>query len=133
MQKKAYLFAIGGGLYVTLELLWRRRSHWTMFMLGGGCFVAIGELGKRLKKLPRLARAAVGSGVCTLGELVTGLIFNRDFRIWDYRALPGNFRGQICLLFSALWVPLSALAEVLYGLLEQKSFRITKNTNMDIA
>ena len=133
MKKKACLFTIGGGLYVTLELLWRRRSHWTMFMLGGGCFVAIGELGKRLKKLPRLARAAVGSGVCTLGELVTGLIFNRDFRIWDYRALPGNFRGQICLFFSALWVPLSALAEVVYGCLEQKSFRITKNTNMDIA
>ena len=133
MQKKAYLFAIGGGLYVTLELLWRRRSHWTMFVLGGGCFVAIGELGKRLKKLPRLLRAAVGSGVCTLGELVTGIVFNRDYAVWDYRALPGNFRGQICLLFSALWVPLSALAEVLYGLLEQKSFRITKNTNMDIA
>jgi uncharacterized membrane protein len=75
----------------------------------------------------------VGSGVCTLGELVTGLIFNRDYRIWDYRALPGNFRGQICLFFSALWVPLSALAEVVYGCLEQKSFRITKNTNMDIA
>ena len=133
MEKKACLFTIGGGLYVTLELLWRRRSHWTMFMLGGGCFVAIGELGKRLGRLPRLARAAVGSGVCTLGELVTGLAFNRDYRIWDYRALPGNFRGQICLFFSALWVPLSALAEVVYGCLEQKSFCITKNTNMDIA
>ena len=133
MQKKACLFTIGGGLYVTLELLWRWRSHWTMFVLGGGCFVAIGELGKRLKKLPRLARAAGGSGGCTLGELGTGLIFNRDYAVWDYRALPGNFRGQICLLFSALWVPLSALAEVLYGLLEQKSFRRTKNTHMDIA
>ena len=104
-----------------------------MFALGGGCFLTIGELGKRLDKLPGLARAVLGSGICTAGELLTGLTFNRDYSIWDYRALPGNFRGQICLLFSILWVPLSALAEVLYGLLEQKSFRITKNTNMDIA
>ena len=118
MHKKAYLFTIGGGIYVSLELLWRGRSHWTMFCLGGGCFVAIGELGKRLTGMPRVLRAAAGSGVCTFGELLTGLLFNRDFRIWDYRALPGNFRGQICLPFSLLWVPLSAVAEELYRRLE---------------
>ena len=118
MVKKAYLFTVGGGLYVSLELLWRGRSHWTMFALGGGCFVAIGELGKYLAGAPRLLRAAAGSGVCTAGELLTGLVFNRDFRIWDYRALPGNFRGQICLPFSLLWMPLSLLAEELYRHLE---------------
>ena len=118
MVKKACLFTVGGGLYVSLELLWRGRSHWTMFLLGGGCFVAIGELGKVLKRVPGAARAVVGSGVCTVGELLTGLLFNRDYSIWDYRELPGNFRGQICLPFSALWVPLSALAEALYTRLE---------------
>ena len=102
-------------------------------MLGGGCFVAIGELGKRLTGMPRLLRAAVGSGVCTVGELMTGLTFNRDYSIWDYRELPGNFRGQICLPFSVLWVPLSALAEEIYAWLEEKLLRITKNLNMDIA
>ena len=118
MGKKIGLFAIGGGSYVSLELLWRGRSHWTMFMLGGGCFLAIGELGRRFPKLGRPARAVLGSAVCTAGELVTGLVFNRDYAIWDYRELPGNFRGQICLPFSALWVPLSALAEELYTRLE---------------
>ena len=118
MHKKAYLFTVGGGIYVSLELLWRGRSHWTMFALGGGCFLAIGELGKRMAGTPRLLRAAAGSAVCTTGELLTGLVFNRDFHIWDYRALPGNFRGQICLPFSALWMPLSLLAEELYGHLE---------------
>ena len=118
MVKKAYLFTVGGGLYVTLELLWRGRSHWTMFALGGGCFLAIGELGKYLAGVPRLLRAVAGSGVCTAGELLTGLAFNRDFRIWDYRALPGNYRGQICLPFSMLWMPLSLLAEELYRHLE---------------
>ena len=116
--KQVLLFCIGGGSYVCLELLWRGRSHWTMFALGGGCFLAIGELGKRLAGAPRLLRAAAGSAVCTAGELLTGLVFNRDYRIWDYRALPGNFRGQICLPFSLLWMPLSLLAEELYGHLE---------------
>ena len=118
MVKKAYLFTVGGGLYVSLELMWRGRSHWTMFLLGGGCFVAIGELRKALTHVPRAARAAVGSGVCTIGELLTGLLFNRDYSIWDYRELPGNFRGQICLPFSLLWMPLSALAEEIYARLE---------------
>ena len=118
MVKKACLFTVGGGLYVSLELLWRGRSHWTMFALGGGCFVAIGELGKALKCVPRAVRAAVGSGVCTVGELLTGLLFNRDYSIWDYRELPGNFRGQICLPFSLLWIPLSAAAEELYRKME---------------
>ena len=118
MVKKAYLFTVGGGIYVSLELLWRGRSHWTMFCLGGGCFLAIGELGKRLRQVPRIMRAVVGSGVCTAGELATGLLFNRDFSVWDYRELPGNFRGQICLPFSLLWVPLSAAAEEIYRKLE---------------
>ena len=118
MGKKAYLFTVGGGLYVSLELLWRGRSHWTMFALGGGCFLAIGALGKRLAGAPRILRASAGSAVCTAGELLTGLVFNRDHRSWDYRALPGNFRGQICLPFSLLWMPLSLLAEVVYRRLE---------------
>ena len=118
MHKKAYLFTVGGGIYVSLELLWRGRSHWTMFMLGGGCFLAIGELGKRQTHVPRALRAVIGSGVCTLGELLTGLTFNRDFSVWDYRELPGNFRGQICLPFSVLWIPLSAAAEEIYRRLE---------------
>jgi len=104
MRKKAGLFAVGGGLYVALELLWRQRSHWTMFMLGGGCFLALGQLSPRLHPCLRMA---LGSAVCTAGELLVGLTFNRDYRIWDYRGLPGNYRGQICLLFSGLWAPLS--------------------------
>ena len=119
MQKKAYLFTIGGGIYVSLELLWRGRSHWTMFCLGGGCFLAIGELGKRLSHVPRPLRAVLGSGVCTAGELATGLLFNRDFSIWDYRALPLNFYGQICLPFSLLWVPVSLLGMGLYRLADR--------------
>ena len=120
MRNTICLFTVGGGTYVSLELLWRGRSHWTMFALGGGCFLAIGELGKRLPGLGRFPRAVLGSAVCTAGELAAGLLFNRDFSVWDYRDLPANFRGQVCLPFTLLWVPLSALAAELYRWLEGK-------------
>ena len=119
MGKNLFLFAIGGGSYVSLELLWRGRSHLTMFALGGGCFLAIGELGRRFPKLKLGHRAVLGSLICTAGELLTGLVFNRDYAIWDYRELPWNFRGQICLPFSLLWVPLSALAAVVFDWLDR--------------
>ena len=120
MVKNTFLFTIGGGTYVALEFLWRRRSHWTMFLLGGGCFLAIGQLGRKCPRLPRIVRAVIGSGICTAGELATGLLFNRSFKIWDYRDLPLNFRGQICLPFSLLWVPLSALASEIFDRLDRK-------------
>ena len=126
MGKNSVLFAAGGAGYVSLELLWRGRSHWTMFVLGGGCFLAIGQLGRSFPKLSRPVRAVLGSGICTAGELLTGLLFNRDYAIWDYRGLPGNFRGQICLPFSLLWVPLSALAAELFRWMDGKSFHIPK-------
>lgn len=117
MGKKAVLFSIGGGIYVALELLWRRRSHWTMFMLGGGCFLALGRLDPK-RSVP--ARMALGSAICTAGELAVGLVFNRDHRIWDYRMLPGNYRGQICLLFSLLWAPLSLVGGSLCRWLQER-------------
>ena len=126
MAKKGYLFAVGGSAYVGLELLWRGRSHYSMFLLGGGCFLAIGELERRTPKLPGAVRAVIGSGICTAGELLTGLTVNRDYAVWDYRELPGNYRGQICLPFTLLWVPLSAFAGKLYRFLDGKSFQIPK-------
>lgn len=116
MTNRLGLFSIGGGAYVLLELLYRQRSHWTMFLLGGGCFLALGALDRRAHPLKRMA---AGSGICTAGELLVGLTFNRDFHIWDYRALPLNFQGQICLAFSLIWGPVSLAAGELYRLLER--------------
>ena len=110
------LFALGGGTYVGLELLWRRRSHSSMFCAGGICFLTLGKL--RQLKLPYPLQVLTGAGMITAVELVTGLLVNRDYRVWDYRSLPGNYRGQICPLFTAIWIPVAALGMELYGLAE---------------
>ena len=36
------LFLIGGIAYMGIEMLWRGRTHWTMGIVGGLCFVLIG-------------------------------------------------------------------------------------------
>ncbi|MDY3225889.1 MAG: hypothetical protein SOW84_08505 [Candidatus Faecousia sp.] len=107
------LFGVGGSAYVGLELLYRGRSHISMFGAGGVCFLLMGRL--RRRRLPSAVKVGVGAGTITAVELATGLLFNRDYRVWDYRGQPGNFLGQICPMFTVLWIPMSAAAMALYG------------------
>lgn len=107
------LFLIGGTGYVTLELLYRGRSHISMFVAGGLCFLLLGRLEK--KKLGYF-RPLAGAGLITLVELMTGLLVNRDYRVWDYRGIPGNLWGQICPRFFLLWIPLAYLGGKAYRL-----------------
>lgn len=89
-----------------------------MFGAGGLCFLLLGRIGRKRLSLP--VRAAAGAGVITAVELGTGLLLNRDYRVWDYREVPGNFRGQICPLFTVLWAPLSLTAMELYDWMDRK-------------
>lgn len=118
-MKQTALFAIGGGIYVGLELLWRGRSHISMFAAGGVCFLLLGGL-RRLRLRERLL---LGPLVITAVELGVGLLVNRDYTVWDYRDVPGNFLGQICPAYCLLWLPLSLAAMALYpqvaGLLDR--------------
>ena len=120
MWKKAVLFYLGGCAYVGLELLWRGRSHGSMFAAGGLCFLLIGGLNRAEPKLPLPFRAVAGAGTVTAVELGTGLLANRDYRVWDYRGLPGNLWGQICPQFTLLWIPVSLAALGLYEILDKK-------------
>ena len=104
--KHAGLFCIGGGIYVALELLWRGRSHISMFLAGGTCFLLLGQL--RKTKLPLPVQALAGAGMITAVELAAGLIANRQYQVWDYRGAPLNVQGQICLPYTLLWCTLSA-------------------------
>lgn len=112
LVKKITLFGIGGGAYVGLELLYRGRSHISMFGAGALCFLLLGPLEKL--RLPRLARGGVGAGIITGVELITGLLVNREYQVWDYRHQPGNILGQICPIFMLVWIPVAMMAMVLY-------------------
>ena len=117
-----FLFLVGGSGYVGLEFLWRGRSHISMFIAGGVCFLLLGQL-DRAKFSPSV-KCLVGAVVITLVELLAGLLANRDHRVWDYRQMPYNFLGQICLGYSLLWIPVSFGAMWLHRLLTQKIKRV---------
>ena len=120
LKKKALLFSVGGVGYVGLELLWRGRSDVSMFLAGGTCFLLLGGLNRVKPRLPLLARSVAGAGIITGVELLAGLLANRDYRVWDYRGMPLNFYGQICLPFSLLWIPVSLGALLLHDRLERR-------------
>ena len=118
--KQAMLFYLGGCAYMGLELLWRGRSHGSMFIAGGACFLLIGQLNHVHPRLPLVPRAVVGAGIVTMVELGIGLLVNRNYDVWDYRSRPGNFLGQICPAFTLLWIPVSLLAIFLHELLSRR-------------
>lgn len=114
LWKLSVLFYLGGMCYAGMELLWRGFTHWSMFLLGGLCFVLVGNLKKLRARRPLPLLVTEAALLITLLELGCGLLVNRNYRVWDYRHMPGNFMGQICLPFTLLWVPLSLAAMFLY-------------------
>ena len=123
--KQAVLFYLGGCAYMGLELLWRGRSHGSMFVAGGACFLLIGQLNQVRPRLPLPLRAVAGAGIVTMVELAIGLLCNRNFEVWDYRERAGNFLGQICPAFTVLWIPVSLMALGLHSLLDRRMDRVS--------
>ena len=103
------LFLAGGMVYSLIELAFDGSTHFSMFICGGLALILIGLLNEK-RKMNIFAQMVIGSLIITCLELIFGLIFNQKFQIWDYRNLPYNFKGQICLLFSIFWVGLSFIA-----------------------
>ena len=127
--KRILLFCIGGLGYVSLEWLWRGWSHGSMFLAGGGCFLLLGKTGAVLRRRPVAVKAMAGAGLVTAVELMAGLAVNRNYNVWDYRNMPINFLGQICLPYFLLWMPLSLCGMGLYQKLDSLiPHEMSKNT-----
>lgn len=54
--------------------------------------------------LPALAVSfLVNQVVCTSIDYLTGMVANRNYELWDYREMPFNFQGQVCLQNSLVY------------------------------
>ena len=113
--KYLFFFMLGGILYNTIEICARGYTHWTMYILGGICFILIGLIPKTFPRAPMLLQMFIGSMTITLLELTTGLIINigLGWDIWDYSRRILNFKGQICLKHTIFWFGLSFIGIVL--------------------
>ena len=114
--KYLFLWLTGGLIYIGMELALRGRSHWTMFLLGGVCFVALGLINELVPwQMPLLKQMILGMAIITYFEFLTGCVVNiwLDWGIWDYSRMPGNILGQICPLFTFLWFWISGAGIIL--------------------
>jgi len=106
--KYTFLWLVGGFIYMGMELVFRGRSHWTMFVLGGICFVILGLINQVIPwEMPLYQQILIGDLIVTVLEFITGCIVNiwLGWGVWDYSHLPGNILGQISPLFCLLWLP----------------------------
>lgn len=118
--KEIFLFFLGGSAYVALEWLWRGWSHISMFFAGGVSFLLLGRLNSVRPRLNLPLRGIVGAGIITMVELAAGLLCNRSYQVWDYRRLPLNYHGQICLRFFLIWMLLSLPAMGIYNWIDTR-------------
>ena len=109
--KEFIIFIIFGLMYVTIELLYRGHSHYSMFIVGGICGVLIGLINDNTPDMPLLPQCVLGAVIITVIELLTGLFLNvyLGLNVWDYSNQPFNFMGQICPQFCIIWCILSIL------------------------
>ena len=111
--KYAILLIIGGVAYCGVELLYRGYTHWTMFLVGGLCFVFCGSINELFEWDMLIWYQML---ICTIGitaiEFIAGIFINIVFNlnVWDYSNLPLNICGQVSLLFSIFWFGLSFVA-----------------------
>lgn len=123
------VFVIGALGYGSMELVFRGHTHWTMFIMGGICLNLV-YLISNYNKLTMPEKWIVGAVVISATEFFVGGIVNLTlgWEVWTYADYPMNIMGQICLLFSLLWliicVPLCPLCirlkSVIYKFVSEK-------------
>ena len=102
----------GGTIYFLLEVAWKTATgkpemiSWTMLVLAILLTIAVERCGEQLPwAVPLWLQALACAALVTAVELAAGLILNiwLGLGVWDYSDLPGDFMGQICPQFAAIW------------------------------
>ena len=102
----------GGTVYFLLEVAYKtirgepQRISWTMLVLAVLLTIPVERCGEQLPwHVPLWLQALASAVLVTVVELAAGLVLNLwlGLGVWDYSHLPGNFMGQICPQFFALW------------------------------
>lgn len=106
---KKNLFLIGGIGYALIEILWRGKTHWSMVVTGGLCFIILFKIFEKIDEFSLKVKCFVGGAVITSVEFLSGCILNRFLKlnVWDYSKNHFNLKGQICAFYSVMWMMLS--------------------------
>ena len=75
-----------------------------------------------------LLSIAVTAIVCTTVDFTCGMICNQNYEVWDYRAIPFNFMGQVCLQNSAVYtVAATLILWIFYPLMDRGLRRMSRS------
>lgn len=99
------VFFIGASGYGTMELLFRGHTHWTMYILGGLCLCLVYAI-SNYSGLTMPEKWLICTVAITGAEFFAGGLVNLTLRweVWTYSQYPMNILGQVCPVFSLLWL-----------------------------
>ena len=128
--KMIFTYALCGGLYVMLEMLWRNRSDLYMFFLAGflGWFAMFFN-NIFSYETDYIIQVLSVSIIATFFEGLFGNVYNVDYVIWDYRNLPFSFwNSQINLIFFFFWNIIVAIIIPVLDYIDWKLFGYKPDT-----
>ena len=128
--KLIFTYALCGGLYIMLEMLWRNRSDLYMFFLAGflGWFAMFFN-NIFSYETDYIIQVLSVSIIATFFEGLFGNVYNMDYTIWDYRNLPFSFwNSQINLIFFFFWNIIVAIIIPVLDYIDWKLFGYKPDT-----
>ena len=126
MSEYAAALLFGGVIYLSIEIIFRGWTHWSMFFCGGVSFLLLYIIAN-FSRDALWKKWLMGASVITAAEYVFGLLLNvrLGWRVWDYSHQWGNLYGQICPLFSLCWLFLCIPGIKLCTVIRQKIFGLS--------
>ena len=100
-------FTAEGVALVAIVLILHPIARWLVRKAGGRVWLAL------------LLSFLVNALVCTSIDFTTGMVANQDYHLWDYRDIPFNFMGQVCLQNSMVYsLAATLIVWVVYPLMD---------------
>ena len=100
-------FTAEGAALVAIVLILHPAAQWILKKTGGRLLPAL------------LLSFLLNAFVCTAIDFTTGMVANQNYELWDYRDLPFNFMGQVCLQNSLVYsIAATLIVWVVYPLMD---------------
>ena len=118
LSEYLFLWALGGTLYYSIELMFRGFSHWSMFLLGGICLLFFWLQGSKTEWSDPMWVQVIRCTIFVVScEFITGIIVNKwlGWGVWDYSDEPFHLFGQICLPFAVIFSGFAIIGIILSG------------------
>ena len=115
-------FTAEGAAAVAIVVLLHPAARWLVKKTHGRIWLAV------------LLSFLINAAVCTTIDFTTGMVANQDYSLWDYRALPFNFMGQVCLQNSLVYsIAATLIVWVVYPALDTALRRMPRGVANAIA